>query len=321
MGFIFMSFWKNKRVLVTGGGGFLGSHVVEKLKGRGVTGVFVVRSKDYNLAVEAEVIRLFKEHPADLVLHLAGLVGGILPNKEKPADYFYQNLMMGTLMHHCSWRNGVQKFIAAGAGCGYPESAPNPLKETSFWDGFPQKESAPYSLAKRLLSIQSEAYFRQHGFVSVITIPGNIYGPYDNFNLLDAHVIPALVRKFVEATEKRASSVEVWGTGKAARDFVYAGDVAEGVLLAAETQDKYELINLSSGRETPIREVVELLKKVTGFAGEITWNTSRPDGQMHRRFDTSKAKQLLGWEARTGLEEGLRLTADWYRQHQAEARK
>lgn len=307
--------------MVTGGGGFLGSHVVEKLAARGVDKPFVVRSKDYNLATEADVIRLFKEHQADVVLHLAGLVGGILPNKEKPADYFYQNLMMGTLMHHYSWRNGVKKFIAAGAGCGYPETAPNPLKETSFWDGFPQKESAPYSLAKRLLSIQSEAYFRQHGFVSVITIPGNIYGPYDNFNLHDAHVIPALCRKFVEATDSKAPSVEVWGTGKAARDFVYAGDVAEGILLAAETQDQYNLINLSSGRETSIREIVEMLKRVTGFAGEIAWNTNRPDGQMHRKFDVSKAKEVLGWQVRTDLEAGLRLTADWYRKHQAGARK
>ncbi|MBI3879521.1 MAG: NAD-dependent epimerase/dehydratase family protein [Verrucomicrobia bacterium] len=316
-----MSFWNNKRVLVTGGGGFLGTHVVEALAKRGVTNAFVVRQKEYNIAAESEVIRLFKDHPADIVIHLAGLVGGILPNKEKPADYFYQNLMMGTLMHHYSWRNGVQKFIAAGAGCGYPESAPNPLKETSFWDGFPQKESAPYSLAKRLLSVQSEAYFRQHGFVSVIVIPGNIYGPYDNYHLLDAHVIPALVRKFVEATQNNAPSVEVWGTGKAARDFVYAGDVAEGLLLAAETQSAYDLINLSSGKETSVLEVVEMLKKVTGFKGEIAWNTNRPDGQMHRRFDISKAKATLGWEARTNLEAGLRITADWYRQHQAGARK
>jgi GDP-L-fucose synthase len=316
-----MSFWANKRVLVTGGGGFLGTHVVEKLAARGVRSPFIVRQKDYNLTVEAEVARLFREHPSDVVIHLAGLVGGILPNRERPADYFYQNLMMGTLMHHYSWRSGVQKFVAAGAGCGYPENAPNPLKESAFWDGFPQKESAPYSLAKRLLSIQSEAYHRQHGFVSVIVIPGNIYGPYDNFHLLDAHVIPALVRKFVEAAQNRAPSVEVWGTGKAARDFVYAGDVAEGLLLAAETQKAYNLINLSSGQETPVSRVVELLTKITGYSGQIAWNTSRPDGQLHRRFDISKARELLGWEARTDLEQGLRLTADWYRVNQASARK
>ena len=316
-----MSYWTNKQVLVTGGGGFLGRHTVEALAARGVEAPTVIRSRAYDLSREADVERMFADHKPTVLIHLAGLVGGILPNRERPAEYFYQNLMMGTLLLHYASRNGVEKFVAAGAGCGYPEAAPNPLKETSFWDGFPQQESAPYSLAKRLLSIQSEAYSRQYGFPSIIGIPGNIYGPYDNYHLLDAHVIPALVRKFVEAADGNAPTVEVWGTGKAARDFVYARDVAEGLLDAAEHYDTHALVNLSSGVETSVREVVALLTRISGFEGEIAWNRDKPDGQRHRRFDTSKALADLDWTAETNLEEGLKLTVEWYRAHQHEARK
>jgi GDP-L-fucose synthase len=315
------TFWQNKSVMITGGTGFLGTFVVNQLKEKNPAQIIVVRHKDYDLATEAGVVNLFTDNKPEIVIHLAGLVGGILPNREKPADYFYQNLMMGTLLLHHAWKNGVKKFIAAGAGCGYPETAPNPLKEEDFWSGFPQKESAPYSLAKRLLTIQSEAYYRQHGFVSVIGVPGNIYGPYDNYNLLDAHVIPALVRKFVEAAQNGAPELEVWGTGKAARDFVYAGDAADGLLKAAELINRNEVINLSSGIETSVRDVVLALREITDFKGKIVWNASRPDGQLHRRFDTSKAQQLLGWSTKTLLRDGLRITADWYRQHQHEARK
>lgn len=315
------NYWSTRRVLVTGGTGFLGSHVVEQLRALSPASVTVARHRDFDLTKEDQVARLFAEHPCDVVLHLAGLVGGILPNRERPAEYFYQNLTMGTFLLHHAWKARAKHFVAAGAGCGYPENAPNPLKETDLWSGFPQKESAPYSLAKRLLTIQAEAYHRQYGFTSTILIPGNIYGPYDNFHLLDAHVIPALVRKFVEAADDHLPEVVVWGSGKAARDFVYAGDVARGILLAAEKQVGNELINLSSGIETPVREVVEQLHAVTGFQGKIVWDTSKPDGQLHRRFDTSKAASLLGWKASTSLREGLALTADWYRKHRAEARK
>lgn len=315
-----MRSWTQARVLVTGGGGFLGSHVVEKLREEGCQPV-VARSRDYDLTTEAGADRLFAEHAKlDVVFHLAGLVGGIGANKARPADYFYRNLMMGTLVLDRAWKSGAKKLVAAGAGCGYPEKAPLPLVETAFWEGFPQKESAPYSLAKRLLSIQSVAYFQQHQFPSVIGIPGNIYGPYDNFDYEEAHVIPALVRKFVEAADDRLPRVTVWGSGKPTRDFVYAGDVAEGLLRAAEKYDRPSLVNLSSSTETSIRQVVEALQQLTGFRGEVVWDTARPDGQARRVFDVSQAERELGWRARTSLEVGLRKTVDWYRANRATAR-
>lgn len=314
-------FWADKRVVVTGGAGFLGSHLVAQLRKADCKNLFVVRSRDYDLTKEDQIARLFREHPADVVIHLAGLVGGIAANKTLPADFFYQNLMMGVLALHYSWKTGAQKFVCAGAGCGYPERAPIPLKEENFWEGFPQKESAAYSLAKRMLHVQSVAYWQQHKFPAVVTIPGNIYGPHDNFDLENAHVIPALVRKFVEATEEGGrGTVEVWGSGKPTRDFVYAGDVADGILRAGESYKSSALVNLSSGTESSIREVVDTLAEITGFRGQIAWNQSRPDGQSRRLFDISKAERELGFRARTTLLDGLRLTVDWYRAHREQAR-
>ncbi len=312
-------FWKGKSVLVTGGGGFLGRHLVEKLQAAGVEGIFVVRSKEFDLTREDDVRRLFAEHPADVVFHLAGLVGGIGANKARPADFFYQNLMMGVLVMHHAWKTGATKFVAAAAGCGYPEHAPMPLREESLWDGFPQQESAPYSLAKRMLHVQSLAYWRQHKFPAVIAIPGNIYGPYDNFDLENAHVVPALVRKFAEATdearngERPFAPVTVWGSGRPTRDFVYAGDVAEGILRAAEVYDAPALVNLSSGTETTIREVVEAIVDISGYGGKLIWDQNRPDGQIRRLMDISKARTELGFNPHTSLRDGLKATIEWYR--------
>jgi len=225
--------------------------------------------------------------------------------------------MMGTLLIHHASRRGVEKLVAAGAGCGYPEHAPVPLREESFWDGYPQKESAPYSLAKRMLIVQAEAYYRQYGFVSVVGVPGNVYGPHDNFDLYQAHVIPALVRKFVEAVKEGASEVVVWGSGRPARDFVYVGDVARGLLLAAERYTEPRLVNLSSGQDSSVRDVVEALTELTGFRGRLVWDTSKPDGQLRRVFDVSRARRELDFEPQVSLREGLRQTVEWFRAHRS----
>ena len=315
-----MSFWRDKRVVVTGGAGFIGSHVVEALKEEGCQDIVIVRRRDYDLTKEGDVIRLFEEAHPEVVLHLAGLVGGILANKQRPADFFYQNITMGTFVLHYAWRYGVEKVVSAAAGCGYPEYAPMPLKEESFWDGFPQQASFPYSLAKRMLHIQSLAYYQQHGFISVVAIPGNVYGPYDNFDLNASHVVPALVRKFVDAVECEDEEVIVWGSGQPTRDFVYAGDVARGMLLAGEKCNEPELLNISSGVETKIRELVELISELTGFQGKIVWDTSRPDGQLRRLFDISRARHKLGFEPQADLREGLQRTIAWYKQNKAVAR-
>ncbi|MEE8201775.1 MAG: GDP-L-fucose synthase [Candidatus Acidoferrales bacterium] len=310
-----MSYWADKRVLVTGGSGFVGSNLLEALRAVGCRDFFVVRRCDYDLTRQAEVERLFADHHPQILLHLAGLVGGILANQERPAEFFYQNLMMGTLLTHYASRSGVEKMVSAGAGCGYPEHAPLPLQESCFWDGYPQKESAPYSLAKRMLTVQAEAYYRQYGFVALVGVPGNIYGPNDNFDLYQAHVIPALVRKFVEAVEEDQPEVVVWGTGKPARDFVYVGDVARGLLGMVEHYDRPALVNLSRGRATAVREVVERLVEITGFRGRVRWDTTKPEGQECRRFDVSRARAEMGFVARVDLDEGLRRTVEWFRAH------
>lgn len=298
--------------------------MVESLQAAECREVIPLGSKDANLTVEADVVALFDrltaKEPIDVVMHLAGLVGGIQANKSNPGQYFYTNLMVGVLTMHYSYKYGVKKYVAAGAGCGYPEFAPVPTSERDYWNGFPQRDSAPYSLAKRMLNVQSFAYWDEYQFPAIVGIPGNIYGPYDNFDLEKAHVIPALVRKFVEAVDDNHPQVVVWGAGKATRDFVYAGDVAKGLMLAAEKYNESQLVNLSSGSDTSIREVIEVLQKVTGYKGEIVWDTSRLEGQARRRFDISKAQADLGYEPGTGLEDGIRVTVDWYRKNRATAR-
>jgi GDP-L-fucose synthase len=311
---------KNKRVMVTGGGGFLGSHVVEQLQDYGCAEVYAVRSRDYDLVTEKDTIRLFEEHPADVVFHLAGYVGGIFANKTYPGDFFYRNLMMGAHILHYAYKTGAEKVIAAGAGCGYPEAAPLPIKEADYWNGYPQDDSAPYSLAKRMVHVQSFAYWRQFKFPILVAIPGNIYGPYDNFDLQAAHVIPALVRKFVEAADDGKPFVEVWGTGKATRDFVYAGDVAEGMIRMAEKVNEPVLLNMACGRDNSIKEVVDALTDITGFSGSIKWLTDKPEGQHRRVLDMSLTEKTLDFRCETSLADGLRKTVDWYRANRKTAR-
>lgn len=310
-----ISFWQQQRVLVTGGSGFIGTNMIDTLRQIGCKEIICPTSRDFDLTREDEAARLLKKTQPDIVIHLAGLVGGILANKEKPAEFFYRNLTMGTFVIHQSYLHGVKKLVAAGAGCGYPENAPTPLKEDSFWDGPPQSESAPYSLAKRMLHIQAQAYFQQYGFKSVIVVPGNVYGPFDNFNLYQSHVIPALVNKFVEAVVQSTEIVEVWGTGKPSRDFVHVNDVVEGILLAVEKCDTPELINISSGIEHTIQQIVALIIDLTGFKGKVVWNPDRPDGQRQRRFDISKARDILGYQPGVSLRDGLDNTIKWYREN------
>ena len=309
-----------ERIMVTGGGGFLGSHVIERLRQDGAHHIDSIRSTDWDLTKESHVEALYAEVNPTVVFHLAGLVGGIGANKAHPGQFFYDNVMMGTLTVHHAMKAGVKKVVSAGAGCGYPEFAALPQKESDFWNGFPQVESAPYSLAKRLLHVQSLAYWGEYGFNSIVTIPGNVYGPHDNFDSECAHVVPALVRKFVEAAEDGHETVEVWGTGVPTRDFVYAGDVAEGMIAAARKLQEPALVNLASGAETSIRDVVRSLTTITGFGGTIVWNHDRPSGQARRVFDVSLAEKLLGWHARTSLMDGLTLTVDWYRANRTVAK-
>src|SRR4051812_6362317 len=311
---------QNKRIMVTGGGGFLGSHVVDRLRDMGYDNVFAVRSRDYDLVTEHDTIRLFEEHPADVVFHLAGYVGGIGANKTYPGDFFYRNLMMGAHTLHYAWKTGAEKVIAAGAGCGYPEAAPLPIKESDYWNGYPQDDSAPYSLAKRMLNVQSFAYWRQYKFPILVAIPGNIYGPYDNFDLEAAHVIPALVRKFVEAADDDKPTVEVWGTGKATRDFCYAGDVAEGMIRMAEKVNEPVLLNMACGEDFSIKQVVDELTEITGFSGKIKWLTDRPEGQVRRVLDMSTTEKMLDFRCDTSLHDGLEKTVDWYRANRKTAR-
>ena len=314
-----MSFWQGKRVLVTGGAGFIGSHVVEALEQKDCSDIFVVRSKEYDLTKEDDVIRVLEVARPDIVIHLAGLVGGISANLERPADFFYQNLTMGTLMLHHACRLGVQKFVAAGAGH-YPLSSPVPYKEETFWDGLPQPESAPYSLAKRLLQTQSIAYYQQHGFPSAICILANVYGPNHTFDLQFSPVVPALIRKFVEAAENGTDGITVWGTGRPTRDFIHVSDAARGLLLAAEKYERAELVNISSGTETTIRELVDILVELTGFKGRVEWDTSRPDGALRHCLDATKAKKKLGFQVQVGLREGLERTIAWYKENRQRAR-
>lgn len=305
-------FWKTKRVVVTGGAGFLGSFLVEGLQARGAGEIFVPRSRDYDLTDVQAIRRLLAETRPNLVFHLAARVGGIGANREHPAEFFYTNLMMGVQLLHECWRHGVEKVVLAGTICAYPKYTPVPFREEDLWNGYPEETNAPYGLAKKMLLVQSEAYRRQYGYNSIFLLPVNLYGPRDNFDLETSHVIPALIRKCVEARERGDPSIEVWGDGTPTREFLYVADAAEAFLLAAERYNKSEPVNVGSCCEISIRDLVELIVRLTGFKGKIRWDTSKPNGQPRRKLDTIRAEREFGFRATTPFEEGLRRTIAWY---------
>jgi GDP-L-fucose synthase len=302
-----------KRISVTGGGGFLGQRVVALLGERGCADVQVVRKRDYDLVKSSDVERLYRDARPQVVIHLAAVVGGIGANRENPGRFFYENLMMGAQLIEGARLNEVEKFVQIGTICAYPKFTPVPFKEQDLWDGYPEETNAPYGIAKKALLVQAQAYRDQYGLNSIYLLPVNLYGPEDNFDPHTSHVIPALIKKFVDACERGAESVEVWGTGAATREFLYVDDAAEGIVLATERYDGREPVNLGAGREISIRELAELIARETGFGGRIVWDTSKPDGQPRRALDVKRAAELFGFRAHTDFLDGLRRTIEWYR--------
>ena len=302
----------DKSVLLTGGAGFLGSRVATALQARGCRRVFIPRSAHYDLTKEEAVVRVYEASRPDVVIHLAAVVGGIGANRENPGRFFYDNLMMGTLLMEHGRRTGIEKFVAIGTVCSYPKHTPVPFKEDDLWNGYPEETNAPYGLAKKMLLVQSQAYRAQYGFRSIFLLPVNLYGPGDNFDPASSHVIPALIKKCVDATESGADQIEVWGTGRATREFLYVDDAAEGIVLAAQRYDKADPVNLGAGFEISIRELVETIARLAGFKGRIVWDSSKPDGQPRRCLDTTRAESEFGFRARTKFAEGLANTVRWY---------
>jgi len=309
-----MNFLTNKKILVTGGAGFLGSSIVEKLKERGVNekDIRIPRSKGMDLRKWGNCVEVVKD--TDIVIHLAARVGGIGFNRNYPATLFYDNAIMGIQLIEAARQEDVEKFVAIGTVCAYPKFTPVPFKEEDLWNGYPEETNAPYGLAKKMLLVQSQAYRQQYGFNSIFLLPVNLYGPGDNFDLESSHVIPALIRKFTDAVQNNKREVEVWGTGKASREFLYVEDAAEGILLATERYNKPEPVNLGAGFEIKIKDLVELIAELTGFVGRIRWDSTKPDGQPRRCLNTTKAEKEFGFKARTDFRNGLRKTIDWYKE-------
>jgi len=313
------NFWRNKRVIVTGGGGFLGSFVVDELKKRGATDIFIPRKRDYDLTERTAIDRLYElalkgvDPKNVMVIHLAANVGGIGANREHPAEFFYDNLMMGVELMHQAWKRGVGKFVATGTVCAYPKFTPVPFKEDDLWIGYPEETNAPYGLAKKMMLVQAQSYRQQYGFNSIFLLPVNLYGPRDNFDLRTSHVIPALIRKSVEAGERGDTGLQVWGDGSPTREFLYVEDAANGIVTAAEKYDGDLPVNLGSGYEISIKDLSEMVVKMTGFSGKLVWQTDKPNGQPRRCLDVTRARELFGWSAQVSFEEGMRRTIDWFK--------
>ena len=314
-----MQLFPYRRIVVTGGAGFLGRHLVTRLRGLpGVEDVIVPRSRDYNLVDGAQVVRLLKETKPEMVIHLAAVVGGIGHNQKNPGRFLYENLMMGSQLIEQARQFGAHKFVATGTVCAYPKFAPTPFKEDDLWNGYPEETNAPYGLAKKMMLAQLQAYRTQYGFDGIFLLPANLYGPGDNFDLETSHVIPALIRKCVMARRERLGAIDVWGSGTASREFLYAEDCAQGILLAAAHYNSADPVNLGTGQEITIKDLVYLIIRLTRFEGEVRWQMDKPDGQPRRQLDTTRALERFGFRATTSLEEGLQKTIAWYDVHSSE---
>jgi len=309
------NFWQSKRVCVTGGAGFLGRVVVRKLHERGVKNVFIPQIEDYNLVELKDINRMLADAKADFIIHLAAQVGGIGANEEHPAEFFYNNLIMGVQLMHRAWETGVEKFVAIGTICAYPKFTPVPFKEENLWDGYPEETNAPYGLAKKMLLVQAQSYRQQYGYNALFLLPVNLYGPGDNFNPKSSHVIPALIRKCIEAQEAGEEEIVVWGDGSPTREFLYVEDAAEGILLASEKYNDSEPVNLGAGSEISIKDLVKMIAKKTGFTGKLEWDTTKPNGQPRRKLDTTRAFERFGFKAQMSFEEGMDHTIKWFREN------
>ena len=321
------NFWRDKRVIVTGGAGFLGSFVIAKLKGCGATDVFVPRIEDYDLTDRDSIKRLFKDTLRDdfdaekmLIIHLAANVGGIEANREHPAEFFYDNLIMGVELMHQAWEHGVGKFVAIGTVCAYPKFTPVPFKEEDLWSGYPEETNAPYGMAKKMMLVQAQAYRQQYGFNAIYLLPVNLYGPRDNFNLQTSHVIPALIRKAIEAQERGEEELLAWGDGSPTREFLYVEDAADAIVTAAEKYNGSEPVNVGSGYEISIKDLTETIIRLTGFEGKLVWDTEKPNGQPRRGLDVSRAKEYFGWQAQVPFEEGMHRTIEWFKENREKIR-
>jgi GDP-L-fucose synthase len=307
------NFFEDRRVVVTGGAGFLGGYVVDGLKKRGCEHIGLPKIEDYDLVDLKNIVRMYENMQPDIVIHLAAVVGGIGANREHPGEFFYKNLMMGVQLIEQARIRNIEKFVAIGTVCAYPKFTPVPFKEEDVWNGYPEETNAPYGLAKKMLLVQSQAYRQEYGFNSIFLLPVNLYGPGDNFNPASSHVIPALIKKCVDAIDNGLDYIECWGTGNVSREFIYAADAAEGILRATEYYNGPEPVNIGTGREITIKELAYKIAEFTGFTGGIRWDVSKPDGQPKRCLDISKAKKYFGFEAKTSFEQGLKATVDWYK--------